>query len=168
MYYVSPFTYMVEGMLGTGLARTKVVCSDIEFNRFDPRSNETCRQYMEQYFQSNDGYLRPDTENATNNCLLCASSETDSVLASLSVHYSNRWRDFGIMWAFIGFNVCAAIFLYWLARVPRKQKVLDVPQTEGASRVQSRVSRVQSKPTRSEEKATGSEATNVSSEEKKI
>lgn len=168
MYYVSPFTYMVEGMLGTGLARNTVVCSDIEFNRFDPPSPQTCYQYMEPYLLRTDGYLKEDTANATSNCLLCYSSKTDSVLASLSIHYSNRWRDFGIMWAFIGFNVCGAIFLYWLARVPRKQKVLDVPQTEGASRVQSRVSRVQSRTTRSEEKATGSEATNVSSGEKKI
>ena len=34
------------------------------------------------------------------------------------------------MWAFIVFNVGAALFFYWLARVPRRQKVLDVPSVE--------------------------------------
>lgn len=173
MYYLSPFTYLVEGMLVTGLGRTNVVCSEIEFNRFDPPSNLTCYQYLEPYLQAG-GYLREDTINATKDCAFCYASQTDTVLTGLSVHYSNRWRDFGVMWAFIGFNVCAAIFLYWLARVPKKQKVLDAPPAEGASRVQSRVSRVQSRTTRSEGKTTrledktvGSEAEATSSEEKK-
>ena len=34
------------------------------------------------------------------------------------------------MWAFILFNVAAALFFYWLARVPRRQKVQDVPTVE--------------------------------------
>ena len=163
----------------TGLGRTSVVCSDIEFNIFDPPSNETCSQYMESYLRAG-GYLREDTINATQGCAFCYASQTDTVLSGLSTHYSNRWRDFGIMWAFIGFNVCGAIFLYWLARVPKKQKVLDAPPAEGASRVQSRVSRVQSRTTRSEgtttklekattldDKTTGSEAEATSSEKRK-
>lgn len=180
MYYLSPFTYLVEGMLVTGLGRASVVCSDIEFNIFDPPSNLTCSQYMEPYMRAG-GYLREDTINATQGCAFCYATETDTVLTSLSAHYSNRWRDFGIMWAFIGFNVCAAIFFYWLARVPKKQKVLDVPPAEGASRVQSRVSRVQSRNRRSvgkttkpeekattlEDKTTGSEAEATSSEKRR-
>lgn len=166
MYYLSPFTYMVEGMLVTGLARTNVVCSDIEFRIFDPPSNLTCFQYLQPYLQRTDGYLRENTTNATKDCAVCDSRRTDTVLAKLSGHYSNRWRDFGVIWIFIAFNVCAAIFLYWLARVPKKQKVLDVPPTEAASRVQSRVSRMQSKTTRSHEKATGSERKATNLEEK--
>ena len=33
------------------------------------------------------------------------------------------------MWAFIAFNVAGAIFLYWLARVPKKPKEQEEPQT---------------------------------------
>lgn len=44
------------------------------------------------------------------------------------------------MWAYIIFNVAAALGLYWLARVPKKQEVLDSPPTELATRVQTRLS----------------------------
>ncbi len=43
------------------------------------------------------------------------------------------------MWAYIIFNVAMALFLYWLARVPKKQKVQDEPIDHPASRVQSKV-----------------------------
>lgn len=35
---------------------------------------------------------------------------------------ADRWRNFGIMWAFIIFNIFGALFLYWLTRVPKKAK----------------------------------------------
>lgn len=155
MYYLSPFTYLIEGMLVTGLANTDVVCSSIEILTFNPPSGQTCNQYMGAYIDATGGQLVQNTENATQNCKFCSSKETNSVLSGLSESYSHRWRNFGILWAFIGFNVCAALFLYWLARVPRKQKVLDEPPPEGASRVQSRVSRVQSRSAKSEEKKNG-------------
>ena len=66
-------------------------------------------------------------------------------LAQLSSQYSTRWRNFGIMWAFIGFNVAGALFLYWLARVPRKQKVQEEAPAETLSRTQTGVSRVRTK-----------------------
>lgn len=175
MYYLSPFTYLVEGMLVTGLAQNNVVCSSIEYKMINPPSNKTCIEYLQPYFSRSGGYLREDTINLTEGCALCTADKTDTVLAGLSVHYSNRWRDFGILWAFIGFNICMAIFLYWLARVPKKQKVLDEPPTEGLSRMQSRVSKVQSRATRSEEKTTSSgdkatrlEEKTTGSEEKSI
>jgi hypothetical protein len=36
--------------------------------------------------------------------------------------YSEAWRNFGIMWAFIIFNVVAALAFYWIFRVPRVKK----------------------------------------------
>ncbi|TQN73727.1 ZEB2-regulated ABC transporter 1, partial [Colletotrichum shisoi] len=48
-----------------------------------------------------------------------ASCAPDDFLASVNVDFANRWRNFGIMWAFVVFNVAAAFLLYWLARVPK-------------------------------------------------
>lgn len=137
MYYLSPFTYLVEGMLVTGLANTDVVCSSIEFNTFNPPSGKTCAEYMEPYISAFGGYLQENTGNSTPKCQFCGASKTNTVLASLSVHYSNRWRDFGILWAYVLFNICAALFLYWLARVPRKQKFVEEAPAD-MSRTQSR------------------------------
>lgn len=138
MYYVSPFTYLVDGMLSTGLANTDVVCSNIEFRNVEPTDNKICGDYLKDYFDHAGGYLQ--NPEALSNCTLCPQSRTNQYLQLLNSDYSHRWRNFGIMWGFIGFNVCAALFLYWLARVPKKQKVLDSPPTEQASRVPTKVS----------------------------
>lgn len=144
MYYVSPFTYLVDGMLSTGLANTNVECSDIEFRKLEPIGG-TCREYMERYIygnsttKGNGGYLR--YPNATDICEFCPVSDTNVFLKSLNSEYSHRWRNFGIMWGFIGFNICAALFLYWLARVPKKQKTLESPPNEQASRIPTKASK---------------------------
>ncbi|KAL8972908.1 MAG: hypothetical protein Q9197_002572 [Variospora fuerteventurae] len=142
MYRVSPFTYLVNGMLATGLANTEVVCSDIEYTTFNPRDGQTCFEYMEPFIDQRGGYVLDP--NATTQCQFCISQDTNVYLAQLHSEYSTRWRNFGIMWAFIVFNIAAALFFYWLARVPRKQKVQESPPP-GASRTQTRVSRQQTK-----------------------
>ena len=138
MYRVSPFTYLISGMLSVGLANTSVKCSSIELVSFDPSSGQTCGQYMADYISAAGGYVaNPD---ATADCRFCSASSTNVYLAQLSSQYSTRWRNFGIMWAFIIFNIGAALFLYWLARVPRKQKVREEAPAD-ISRTQTTASR---------------------------
>jgi ATP-binding cassette subfamily G (WHITE) protein 2 (PDR) len=120
MYRVSPFTYLVSGMMSTGLANTKVVCSNIEYLHFDPPSGETCGTYMSDYIKMAGGYLL--NENATSACSFCSVEDTNVFLATVSSKYSERWRNFGLMWVFIGFNILGAIFMYWLVRVPKVKK----------------------------------------------
>ena len=44
------------------------------------------------------------------------------VLATVNAYYDQRWRNFGILWAFVAFNVVAAVGLYWVARVPKVKR----------------------------------------------
>lgn len=121
MYRVSPFTYLVEGMLSVGVANTEVVCAANEYLTFNPPSMRTCGEYMEPYISSvGAGYLLDP--NATTDCQFCQLSSTNSFLAGVSSNYDNRWRDFGLLWVFIIFNAVAAVFFYWLGRVPKKVK----------------------------------------------
>ncbi|KAJ9635209.1 Multidrug resistance protein [Coniosporium tulheliwenetii] len=102
MYRVSPFTYLVSAMLSTAVADTNVVCAANELLRFQPPSGQTCAQYLAPYISAAGGYLQnPD---ATADCNFCALSSTNTFLASVSSYYSEAWRNFGIMWAFIVFN----------------------------------------------------------------
>ena len=135
MYRVSPFTYLVDGMLSTGLANTRVQCSSIEYAIFQPAANQTCSQYLQNYINSVGGYL--NNPDATQDCQYCSVLSTNVYLSGVSSSYAHRWRSFGIMWAFIIFNIAAALFFYWLARVPKKQKVQDA-NLEPVSRVQTR------------------------------
>lgn len=132
MYRVSPFTYLVSGLLSTGLANTNILCADIEYLHFQPPADETCGQYMGSYIDTYGGYLQ--NSGARSDCSFCSANSTNIYLERLSSSYADRWRNFGILWAFIAFNVAGAIFLYWLARVPRKTKVeketIMMPQAE--------------------------------------
>ncbi|KAL3956228.1 hypothetical protein ACCO45_009074 [Purpureocillium lilacinum] len=113
MYRVSPFTYLVSGLLSTGVANTDVICADNEFLHFSPPSGKTCIDYM-----SFGGRLQDN--NATSECSYCPISETNKFLEGVSSNYDDRWRNFGILWAFVIFNIFAALFVYWLARMPKK------------------------------------------------
>lgn len=130
MYRVSPFTYLVNGMLSVAVANTNVVCASNEYLTFNAPSGENCGQYMSEYISLFGGYLQ---SNTTSVCNFCQVQSTNVFLAEVACDYSDRWRNFGIMWAFIIFNVFAAVFLYWLARVPKKQKAKDESkvQTDG-------------------------------------
>ena len=120
MYRVSPFTYLVEGMLSTGIANAAVHCADNEFVMFSPPSGSTCQQYLEPYISQAGGYLQDPS--ATDTCKFCTYNDTNVFLSGIGLSYSNAWRDFGIMWAYIIFNIFAAVGIYWLARVPKKSK----------------------------------------------
>lgn len=122
MYRVSPFTYLVSGMMSTGLANTKVVCADIEYLHFNTPSGKTCQEYLSPYISYAGGYLKPGTENSTTQCDLCPIADTNVFLSSINSFYDQRWSDFGYLWAFIVFNIFGAILMYWLVRVPKKPK----------------------------------------------
>jgi len=129
-YRVSPYTYLIEGVLGQGkkllqryqtaqsyslllpaLGRQSIVCSDLEFVTLNPPSGQSCGTYLDNYISSSGGYLT--NPNATSSCQFCPSSSTDQYLASsFNIFYSHRWRDFGIFVGFIIFNVSF--------RMPRK------------------------------------------------
>ncbi|KAK4118926.1 hypothetical protein N657DRAFT_684870 [Parathielavia appendiculata] len=119
MYRVSPFTYLVSAMLSTAVANTDVVCAANEFLHFAPPDGLSCGEYMAPYISQFYGYLE-DTANTTM-CSYCTISKTNVFLASVQSSYDDRWRNFGILWAYIIFNILAALGLYWLVRVPKKK-----------------------------------------------
>lgn len=115
MYRVSPFTYWIAGLVSTMSAGRPVVCSATEVLRFDPPSNQTCGAYLDAFAARAGGVIQnPD---ATADCRYCSLKTTDQFLASTRIFYSERWRNFGIVCAFIVFNAFMAILMYYLFRV---------------------------------------------------
>lgn len=121
MYRVSPFTYLVSGMLSTSVAHSKIVCSTNEYLVMQPPSGSTCGEYLGAFVEAGQGYVLD--ANATANCQFCPSKSTDSYLANLSIHYHDAWRNFGFIWVYIVFNTVAALAIYWLVRMPKKPRV---------------------------------------------
>ncbi|KIY48466.1 hypothetical protein FISHEDRAFT_73662 [Fistulina hepatica ATCC 64428] len=116
MYRASPFTYIIEGLMGYAVGHSSIVCSDVEFLTLEPPSAQTCGEYLKTYTTTVSGYLsNPD---ATSYCRFCAVDKTDDLLSTMfNIYYSHHWRDLGIVFAFVGFNVIAAFGLTWLLRI---------------------------------------------------
>lgn len=136
MYRVSPFTYLVSGMLSVGLANARISCSTEEFLHFSPPSFSNCTTYLAPYIEVLGGYLMPDSMNSTTECVFCSGNETNIFLKGVSAEYGDRWRNFGIFLVYVIFNVAAAVGLYWLARVPKgiRRRSDDVFRCEDSGR----------------------------------
>lgn len=110
MYRVNPFTYIIEGLLGTGLGNAPTYCADNELIRFTAPEGSTCAEYTAPFLSEAGGYIVDS--NATE-CEYCPVTETSQFLASVSVSYEHRWRDFGFLVVFPVFNICVALLVYW-------------------------------------------------------
>ena len=125
MYHLSPYTYIVEALMGNGkqsfhsrcfndhllnlrqclgLGGQQITCSKVEYATINPPAGMTCSQYMDPYMSYAGGYLtNPDSTTA---CQFCSFRTTDELLDLLfNIKYSSRWRDVGIFLAFIVSNV---------------------------------------------------------------
>jgi ABC-type multidrug transport system permease subunit len=121
LYRASPLSYYVSAVLSTGRANVNVTCASNEFTSFNPPVGQSCGEYMARHVAAAGGYLLD--ENATTNCQYCKVKETNVYLAGIHADYGARWRNFGIMWVYVVFNVVAALVLYWAARVPKDKKL---------------------------------------------
>ncbi|KAI1844016.1 hypothetical protein JX266_009882 [Neoarthrinium moseri] len=117
MYRVSPFTYWAAGMVATQLHGREVICSSSETSIFDPPANQTCGDYMSNYLQLAPGQLQNPAD--TSQCRYCSISVADEFLAGSQIYWDERWRNFGIVWAYFFFNIAISVLTYYLFRVHR-------------------------------------------------
>jgi ATP-binding cassette subfamily G (WHITE) protein 2 (PDR) len=115
MYRVSPLTYLVSGIISTGLSGRAVVCASNELAIMQPLPNMTCGEYLAKYAAAAGGQIY--NPEATSYCEYCPLSVADQQLAKSWIYYSERWRNYGIGFAYIAFNITATVLLYWFFRV---------------------------------------------------
>ena len=122
MYRLSPMTYIISG-IAVGLTGRRVDCAHDELSIFQPRPNMTCAQYMQPFFQA-AGSLAGNLLNPNDmrNCEYCEMKVTDEFLETRNIKSSQRWRNVGLVWAYIGFNVFFAVIVYYLFRVKTWKK----------------------------------------------
>jgi ATP-binding cassette, subfamily G (WHITE), member 2, SNQ2 len=103
LYQLDPFTRLIGGMVVTELHDLPVRCTAKEFNSFPAPAGESCGSYMKDFFQSGKpGYI---ANNATELCHYCAYKVGDEFYKPLEFSFDHRWRDLGILAAFIGSNL---------------------------------------------------------------
>jgi ABC-type multidrug transport system permease subunit len=118
MYYVSPFTYWISGIVSTVLHDRPVVCSAAENLVFNPPPNTTCGEYLMPLANMTQGTLQNPYDREA--CRYCAFGVADQYLETVDIFWSDRWRNFGIMWGYIIFDIAVAIGVYYLFRVKGK------------------------------------------------
>ncbi|KAK5134770.1 hypothetical protein LTR08_006145 [Meristemomyces frigidus] len=103
LYQLDPFTRLIAGLVSTELHGLKVVCKPDELNRFTSPPGQTCGEYMAAFFAAGGpGYI---VDNSTMSCGYCAYSVGDQFYEPIGISFDHRWRDFGILTAFIGSNL---------------------------------------------------------------
>ncbi|PHH60547.1 hypothetical protein CDD81_1552 [Ophiocordyceps australis] len=117
MYRVSPFTYWVSGIVATELHGRPIECGSREVSTFDPPAGMSCGRYLAPLLQRATGHLQnPDDTSA---CRYCPVSTADQLLSESRIYWTDRWRNYGIFWAFIAFNIFMAVLLYYMFRVQK-------------------------------------------------
>ncbi|KAH3679147.1 hypothetical protein WICMUC_001158 [Wickerhamomyces mucosus] len=124
MYRVSPVTYFIEVFTSLLIHKKPVICAPDELSYFNPPSGQTCYEFAQPYVEAVHGYL--SNPNATSSCGYCTYSIGDEYLKTIDVSYSHLWRNFGIMWGYIIFNLVAMCGLYFLFRVAKFNPIESV------------------------------------------
>jgi len=81
-----------------------ISCSYMELVSVNPPKGLTCDKYMGPFMQFAGGYLtNPD---AAEDCQYCPYATTDQyMLSRFNIACSNHWRNLGIVFGFVAFNV---------------------------------------------------------------
>lgn len=111
MYWLTPFKYLLEGMLALVIHDIPVRCDDSELAQFRAPPGQTCQSYAGPYTQQAGGYV---TELENGLCGLCQYANGDEFGRSFNVEYQYVWRDYGIFWAFCVFNIAVVFVASWL------------------------------------------------------
>ena len=106
---------MVAAIAGTAISGRPIQCSENELAIMQPPAGQTCGDYLSPYAAKAGGNIINPT--ATADCGYCPLVSSDQYLAQVSITYGTRWRDYGIGFVFIFFNIFMAVFLYYFFRV---------------------------------------------------
>lgn len=103
LYELNPFTRLIGGMVVTELHGREVKCTTAELTRFEAPQGMGCGEYMTNFFgRGGPGYL---VDNVTSACEYCAYKMGDQFYEPLGYRFEQRWRDLGILTAFIASNL---------------------------------------------------------------
>ncbi|KAL4929375.1 putative ABC transporter [Aspergillus undulatus] len=112
MYWLTPFHYLLEGFLGVLVHEIPMQCVEREEAFFSlPPGQNSCQDYAGPFVSQATGYVQ---DAGGGMCAYCLFSNGDEFATNFNVYYSNKWRDYGIFWAFVGFNFAAVFFFSWL------------------------------------------------------
>ncbi|KAI9477693.1 P-loop containing nucleoside triphosphate hydrolase protein [Coemansia mojavensis] len=118
LYWLSPYQYWLDGIITNELHNSRVHCRDSELFTFEPPSGMSCGAYAGQWVEQAIGYLH--NPNATTACKYCQFTVGDQYFASLNWSFDHRWRNFGILFAFIAANIAITAVTIRLYKINKR------------------------------------------------
>ncbi|PKY00175.1 pleiotropic drug resistance protein, ABC superfamily [Aspergillus campestris IBT 28561] len=116
MYYMTPFTYWIGGVLTSVLRGMPVICDSSELTIFESPPNMTCGEYAGSWLTEHGvGYL--SNPNDSGSCGYCEYSVGDDYLDKIELDSSKIWPYFGIFVAFVISNYLMVYLLVYLRTV---------------------------------------------------
>lgn len=132
MYWLTPFHYLLEGMLALLTDGIPIRCATNELAVFPPPPGQSCQSYAGGYAQQAGGYVETQPNG---DCGFCQYRSGTEFAASFNVYARNIWRDFGIMWIYVIFNFAVVFACTWLyLGGARKIKSLFSPKDRKVAR----------------------------------
>ncbi|CAC34990.2 plasma membrane brefeldin A efflux transporter Bfr1 [Schizosaccharomyces pombe] len=117
MHSLTPFTYLIEGLLSDLVHGLPVECKSHEMLTINPPSGQTCGEYMSAFLTNNTAAGNLLNPNATTSCSYCPYQTADQFLERFSMRYTHRWRNLGIFVGYVFFNIFAVLLLFYVFRV---------------------------------------------------
>ncbi|KAG1771085.1 hypothetical protein EV702DRAFT_1202115 [Suillus placidus] len=105
MYRVSPF---IEGLLGQAALPLNL--------SVNPPKGLTYGNYMSPFVEFASGYLT--NPEAAGGCQYCPAKTADQFVHSrFNIKYSDHWRNLGIVFGFVAFNIVAVFWFIYFMRI---------------------------------------------------
>ncbi|KAF2193354.1 ABC drug exporter AtrF [Zopfia rhizophila CBS 207.26] len=111
MYWLTPFKYLLEGLLALLTDGVPIRCDTSELAVFSPPPGQDCQSYAGSFAQQSGGYVQTQPNG---DCGFCQYASGTQFAASFNVYPRHIWRNFGIMWAYIIFNFVVVFACTWL------------------------------------------------------
>ncbi|KAI9492436.1 ABC-2 type transporter-domain-containing protein [Zychaea mexicana] len=120
MYWLDPFHYVMEGYAVNELENLPVECNDRDLFKFSPPANQTCGEYMQDFFaDGGSGYIvNPSTSTQCEYCTYRTAEEYYS--GTYGWDAIHKWRNIGILCIFVVFNVIVFGALVFYKRKARR------------------------------------------------
>lgn len=107
--------------MSAAIAGANVTCSAAEILQLIPPASLTCGAFLLEFADAAGGLLL--NPESTDECRYCPLRTTDQFLSRFEIYINDSWRNFGLLWVYILFNVGCAMGLYWLFRMPKGKGV---------------------------------------------
>lgn len=75
MYYLTPFRYLMEGLLSVSVHGLQVQCDDTEFAKFPAPPGQTCQSYTEGFIRQAGGYVENGSDGLCHFCQYATGDE---------------------------------------------------------------------------------------------